>query len=548
MNKTRKKIVLAFPPFASPTAPPLGVCALKGHIERTLPDWSAKVLDLNLVGYETVFDFLTRGQGLDPKRFPEGKLAEIALFHARDVFRGRSEVEFYRRPDLYAIYADVLTRLTEQESISTADLESLFRSDAALPNVLQDHAARILAESPDAVGISVCYNQQFWLGVCLAKAVRAKSRAPIVFGGTFFLGDTERFLREFHTVADFVVCGEGETALAGLLSNLSDPKNVSGVAWFVEGRVHQNPPQLPENLDDLGHPDFSDLDLRAYYSPDPVLPVLTSRGCYWRRCTFCNHYRSAGLTYRTHSPSQVIARLKAHADAGIHNFAFIDEMISPAHFARLARAILDAGLDINYYALAKPVKQFDRDLLAEIARSGCRYLLWGIESGSQRVVELMDKGIRLAEVSDVLRDAQACGIRNHVYVIVGFPTETLGELQQTVDFLDQHKDVISMVHRGTFALEADTRIFDEPAKFSILRTWKQSDGIVPRPFGYECSQGLSREQAGKAFEHLLPFFRAFNPFAPNLGNYRDHALLVYAKLGAALPMSSRRFPPKPILC
>jgi anaerobic magnesium-protoporphyrin IX monomethyl ester cyclase len=159
----------------------------------------------------------------------------------------------------------------------------------------------------------------------------------------------------------------------------------------------------------------------------------------------------------------------------------------------------------------------------------------------------MDKGIRLSEVSVVLRDAQACGIRNHVYVIVGFPTETLGELQQTVDFLDQHQDVISMVHRGTFTLEADTPICDDPAKFSILRTWKQSDGIVPRALGYECSQGLSREQAAAAFQHVLPFFRAFNPFAPNLGNYRDHALLVYAKLGATLPMSSRRFPPKPTL-
>jgi hypothetical protein len=521
---------------------------LKGHIERTVPGWSAKVLDLNLAGYEAVFDLLSQGQGLDPQRFPEGKLAQIALFRARDVFRGGSEVEFYRRPDLYAIYADLLTRLTEQESISTAALESLFRADAPLPNVFQDHAARILAESPDAVGISVCYNRQFWFGICLAKALRAKTRVPILFGGTFFLGDTERFLREFHAVADFVVRGEGETALAGLLSNLGAPENVPGVGWFAGGCVRQNPPQLPENLDDFGHPDYSDLDLRAYYSPEPVLPVLTSRGCYWRRCAFCDHYRSAGLTYRTHSPSHVIAWLKAQADAGIRHFAFVDEMISPAHFARLARAILDAGLDINYYALAKPVKQFDRDLLAEIARSGCRYLLWGIESGSQRVVDLMDKGIRLPEVSVVLRAAHTCGIRNHVYIIVGFPTETLGEVQQTVDFLDEHKDVISMVHRGTFTLEADTPIFDDPAKFLILRTWKQSDGIVPRSLGYECSQGLSREQASAAFARLMPFFRAFNPFAANLANYRDHALLIYAQLGADLPMSSRRFPPRPTLC
>ena len=426
-------------------------------------------------------------------------------------------------------------------------MESLSRADAPLPNVFRDHAARILAEGPDAVGVSVCYNQQFWFGVCLAKALRAKSRVPILFGGTFFLGDAERFLTEFPAVADFVVRGEGEIALAGLLNDLGAPENVPGVAWFAGGRVHQNPSQLPEDLDDLGHPDYSDLDLRAC--------SRRSRCCRSSRCAaaigggaaFCDHYRLAGLTYRSHSPSHVIAWLKAQADAGVRHFAFVDEMISPTHFARLARAIIDAGLDINYYALAKPVQQFDRALLAEIARSGCRYLLWGIESGSQRVVDLMDKGIRLTDVSVVLNDAHACGIRNHVYIIVGFPSETLGELQQTVDFLDRHKDVIAMVHRGTFTLEADTPVFDHPAKFSILRTWKQTDGIVPRPLGYECSQGLSRQQDGAAFQHVLPFFREFNPFAPHLGNYRDHALLVYAKLGADLPMSSRRFPPKPTL-
>jgi len=111
------------------------------------------------VAYEAVFDLLTQGHGLDPQQFPEGKLAEIALFRARNVFRGKSEVEFYRRPDLYAIYADLLTRLAEQESLSTAALESLCRSDVPLPNVIQNYAARILAENPDAVGISVCYNQ-----------------------------------------------------------------------------------------------------------------------------------------------------------------------------------------------------------------------------------------------------------------------------------------------------------------------------------------------------------------------------------------------------
>ena len=104
----------------------------------------------------------------------------------------------------------------------------------------------------------------------------------------------------------------------------------------------------------------------------------------------------------------------------------MDDVIAASRFSQLADAILAAGLKLYYYAMAKPVKQFDYSVLSKMHQSGCRYLMWGVESGSQRVLDLMDKGIRIPEVDAVLNDTRKAGVRNHVFVMGGFPTETRG--------------------------------------------------------------------------------------------------------------------------
>jgi radical SAM superfamily enzyme YgiQ (UPF0313 family) len=203
---------------------------------------------------------------------------------------------------------------------------------------------------------------------------------------------------------DYVVSGEGEGPLMQLLAGGMNPTDVPGITYRQSGRIVTNPPAVEENLDLLGRADFSDLDLRSYYSPLPVLPIATSRGCYWRRCAFCVHYRSAGQTYRRCTVPGVVEQLKRHVENGVEHFALVDEMIAPAHFSQLAEGILDAGLRIRYYAMAKPVRQFDRDLLRKMRQSGCCYLLWGIESGAQRILDLMDKGTKVAEIEEVCRE------------------------------------------------------------------------------------------------------------------------------------------------
>jgi anaerobic magnesium-protoporphyrin IX monomethyl ester cyclase len=542
MAEAKKLLVLAVPPFIMPTSPPLGVCMLKGYIERSLPEWSVRAVDLNLAAFERIFACLARGPYLDPRAFKEGPFGEIALSHAREVFHGADETEFYLRPDRYTVYADLFYRLLFHEIFNYGPLEQAYRSGGPMPPLIEEFAASLVAGNPSAVGISVCYTQQVWMAICLGKAVKRRTGAPVIFGGTFFNHQAERFAREHRDVADFIVQGEGELALGRLLENLPRPESVPGVVFCRGEEVISNPPEFVHDLDVLGHPDFSDLELPLYYTPKPVIPVLTSRGCYWHRCSFCTHYKSAGNTYRKYSIACVIEELRRHAGAGIEYFSLLDEMIAPQRFVQLADGIREAGLKVHYYALAKPVKGFTREVLNKMRESGCEYVLWGLESGSQRMLDLMNKGTKLVDVANVLQSSYTAGIFNHVFVLMGFPTETKEDLFDTFRFLDANKNAIQGVQNCVFNLMDDSPVFDCPEKFSITNISYVGDYRSHGFYSFECASGIRHEEIDAIVGQAAPFLGAFNPYSGAIQNMRDHAVLIYAAMGGKLRALPRRVP------
>jgi hypothetical protein len=154
----------------------------------------------------------------------------------------------------------------------------------------------------------------------------------------------------------------------------------------------------------------------------------------------------------------------------------------------------------------------------------------------------MDKGSKVPEVAQTLRNAHAAGIANHVFLICGFPTETEEEYADTIKFLDENKDCIYAIHRGTFSLEPESPIFEHQERFGITRSWLIRDTSSGGRWGYECSSGMSMERVREVFISSLPFLRVFNPYARVVANFRDHALLLYSKQGSQLRPEARRFP------
>jgi radical SAM superfamily enzyme YgiQ (UPF0313 family) len=517
---------------------------LKSHVDRMAPGWSAHVIDLNLLYHEEVLAGLDEN---DPPSVGGNPIDPATLRRGVDCFRGGNDEEFYSHPERYDTYLYQRSRFFPPFTHAFAKrLESAYRNAEVAPKIIEKFADRVMAEDPDAVGLSVCYNEQFWFGICLAKLIKQRSEVPIIFGGTFFLEDPEDLLLGFEDVIDFIITGEGEQALTQFLTHPDAPEDVPGLCWRSEGEPRTNSQAYERKLDVLGHPDFSDLDFGAYHTPSPVIPILTSRGCYWRRCAFCTHYQSYGLTYRMHSIPYVIEEMKRHISDGISHFSLVDELLSAKRFDQLAVAIIEAKLDVRYYAMSRPTRDFSRDRLKRMYDSGCRFMMWGLESASQRVLDRIEKGTNKSDVRDLLHDSAAVGLFNHVFIFFGFPTETWEEAAETVQFLDENRDVIHSVHRGIFDLTKGSPIFDHPEKYSISNLRPVGGYPVHNSFTFKCSEGMTAKQAKRFAEEIIPYLRCFNPYAIGLGTFREHALLIYSRLGDKLDMDSRNFPPCPV--
>lgn len=300
----QKKLVLVFPPLATPTSPPLGPAMLKAFIQRELPQWQVKLLDLNLWTFQRIFALMGAGKlPLDAKVFPEGDAARAGLLTAAKVFRGQGDGDdFYRRPERYELYGDLFLRLTEMFSRGLVGYCASHRPPTPLPPLLQEMLDKIMAEEPDCVGFSMIFTPQLAMAALLGKTLRQRFGTKVVMGGSCLADTAEDFVRWYPQAADAIVTGEGEDALKALLDKLDSPP--------PNGATRIIPAMIRDDLDTLGRPDFGDLNLHDYFSPEPVIPVLLSRGCYWRRCAFCVHYRSAGLSYRMHGKQFIIDMLK----------------------------------------------------------------------------------------------------------------------------------------------------------------------------------------------------------------------------------------------
>ncbi len=179
------KVILTFPPFIAATSPPPGVCALKGYLGRTVPEWEVSVEDLNLRTHAALINGIRNGGRLNPRTFPNGVFDEVALLRADEVFHGLHPGEFYDDPVRYTLYGDMILRLLESEMQGSLLLEDILGKNAPLPPLLNKCAEFLLNRKPDAIGISVCHAQQAWFSMAPGEALRERSSCPIFSAGLF---------------------------------------------------------------------------------------------------------------------------------------------------------------------------------------------------------------------------------------------------------------------------------------------------------------------------------------------------------------------------
>jgi radical SAM superfamily enzyme YgiQ (UPF0313 family) len=531
-------------PYMAPFALKAYVEANSAHRVQTL-DWN---IDYHLYLWSEEF-----GGAASCELFAAGKqgsalVAELLAQRGRASWQALRDQATYDSPSAVRTHAALLkeaTRVVDEVHACRDVHPGLPDSTGLWPLVIDMLERSVFAEllgprvdrgeldAYDVVGISVAYVEQLAPTRWLAR--RIKRRAPhvrVVLGG----GAVTHFLSDLLTDASFwgeidhVVPYEGEYTFLALLDAIASgappPDNVA--TWQADRAVYRKDLAARPRVEVV--PDFADLSDR-YPTPAPIYPLLTSKGCYWGKCRFCTHHEGYGQGYFRFDDLRVEGGIDVLIDAGARYFYLVDEALPPRKLAQLATLFERARQRLSSSALgwmaeARMEKTMVTTPAAELLRrAGCRLLVNGIESGSQAVIDRMEKGIHLPSVERFARDCHDHGIRTGWMMFIGYPDETPSEAQETFQFLARNAAYIDFASVGTFGLERGSPIWHAPAASGIGAV---RDADKPYPHGFDIVLADGREVTASSLRARLRALHAdFRELDPLFEDAIDRALVMF---------------------
>ena len=346
---------------------------------------------------------------------------------------------------------------------------------------------RLEATKPDIVGLSFIFRSQLLGGLALATMIRERlPETRVVLGGELVSAWVPVLEQtELIDLADAIIPYEGELALLELARALeANPKRpalskVPNLIWRDRdtGEVHRNPTRKVQRLGEVPAPDYSDMPWDLYFAPVRTAPMVTARGCYWNRCTFCPEVVNPETLLRIAPADRIIEDIDALYERwGVTHVHFIDSALPPRTIKDLARQIAASDRPTTWYGFSRLERTFLRPGVADLlAAGGCRMLKLGLETGSQRLLDAMDKRQDLGDVSGILKALRDAGVMVHAFLMFGTPFEGREDALLTQRFVADHADCIQFVncslmnlaHGSPMALEPEAHGIREVLPFEI---------------------------------------------------------------------------------
>jgi len=359
--------------------------------------------------------------------------------------------------------------------------------DELLVKILED---KIQQEKPDLVAITAPFPGNLYSALRCGQWIKKQHpHIQVALGGGY--ANTElRSLQEprVFEFVDFITLDDGETPLINLLEHIQgdrDLKNLKRTFCCIDGIVtYQNGSKDPDvKQKDVGIPDYSDLPLDLYLSVIEIAnpmhrlwsdgrwnKLTLAHGCYWGKCTFCDISLDYIKNYESTTAPMLVDRIEAMIkQTGNNGFHFVDEAAPPALMRDVALEIIRRDLTVVWWTNIRFEKSFTKDLCQLLVRSGCIAVSGGLEVASDRLLELIEKGVTVAQVAQVADHFTQAGILVHAYLMYGFPTQTT---QETVDSLEVVRQLVEngVMHSGfwhQFALTAHSPVGMHPEAYHI---------------------------------------------------------------------------------
>jgi anaerobic magnesium-protoporphyrin IX monomethyl ester cyclase len=426
-----------------------------------------------------------------------------ALFGARSILK---QAQIIISTGCFPTGQDLLRPVNVRFQRSLEDIKQITqnRNENPFLGLYEKHLLPfILKEDPDVVGISMTVDGQLIPALTLSRLVKSSlKKAHVVIGGHVIavLADALMKYEElFSLFLDSAVLNEGEGPLLKLVEHISHGQtleDVPNLIYFDHGKIRANPVLPAEDINSLPTPCFDGLPLDLYLSPEPVLPILSSRGCYWGKCAFCSDNICSRWHYQARDAGKVVDDMQELIQKhGVRHFGFSDEAISPASMSKISDEIIKRGLNVRCSTYIRLERQFTPELCNKMFQAGFRLLFLGLESACNRVLNHMNKGTTKEIAIEVCKNIYNAGIWNHLLVFFGFPTETRVEAQETIDFLLSNKDIIHSFRINSFVLDKKALMTKCYEKYGISSIDISSDTDFELYYNYTVSSGLTFNEA-----------------------------------------------------
>ncbi len=373
-------------------------------------------------------------------------------------------------------------------------------------------AERMATVQPALVAISVPFPGNLYASFRCAQWIRKNYPGTKVAMGGGFPNTELRSLSDARVFEffDFITLDDGEAPVENLVQHIEGKIRVESLKrTFVlaDGKVVyiNNKACTDYKQGQVGTPDYSDFLLDSYISAIEVINPMHSlwsdgrwnkltmaHGCYWGKCTFCDISLDYIRAYEPITASLLCDRIEEIvAQTGQTGFHFVDEAAPPALMRALALEIIRRKINISWWTNVRFEKSFTRDLCLLLKESGCIAVSGGLEVASDRLLELIQKGITVAQVAKVNKHFTEAGIMVHAYLMYGFPTQTA---QETIDSLEMVRQmfqsgILQSAFWHQFAMTAHSPVGLEPEKYKVkkvnaeLGTFANNDIVHIDPTG-----------------------------------------------------------------
>ncbi len=425
-----------------------------------------------------------------------------------------------------------LSRYGERLAASAATFEPLAEALAGPPTLVDRTLDAITKElwekhQPDVLGLTVPFPGNVYGALRIAKKFKELAPATKILMGGGYVNTELRSLKEpkLFDFVDYVTLDDGERPLLNLLEHLAGLRGIGGLLrTFVreagqvvlksEAKDHDIP------LRDAGTPTYDGLPLDRYLSVLEMLnpmhriwsdgrwnKLTLAHGCYWKRCSFCDVSLDYIGRYEEQAADLIVDKMESLVvETGQSGFHFVDEAAPPKVLFALAERLIARKVQVTWWANIRFEKTFANPVLAQkLKDSGCVAVSGGLEVASDRLLQLMNKGVTVEQVARVTRALSDAGILVHAYLMYGFPTQTA---QETVDALERVRQLFQLGliqsafwHR--FSATVHSEVGKNPAKFGIELSPMPEVTFAQNDLDFIDASGVDHDRLGPGLKKAL---------------------------------------------